>query len=62
MGKDPDAGRDWGQQEKGTTEEEKGMTEVRWHHRLNGHEFEKTLGVGDGRGGLAMGLQRVKHD
>ena len=36
IGKDPDAGRDWGQEEKGTTEDE--MTE--WHHRLHGHEFE----------------------
>ena len=35
-GKDPDAGRDWGQEEKGTTEDEM----VRWHHRLDGHEFE----------------------
>ena len=48
-GKDSDAGRDWGQ-------EEKGMTEVKmagWHHRLDGREFEWTLGVGDGQGGLA---------
>ena len=36
IGKDPDAGRDWGQEEKGTTEDEM----VRWYHRLNGHEFE----------------------
>ena len=36
IGKDPDAGRDWGQEEKGTTEDE--MAE--WHHWLNGHEFE----------------------
>ena len=35
-GKDPDAGRDWGQEEKGTTEDEM----VGWHHQLNGHEFE----------------------
>ena len=49
VGKDPDAGRDWGQEEKGTTEDE--MAE--WHHRLDGHEFEWTLGVGDGQGGLA---------
>ena len=40
-----DAGRDWGQ-EKGTTEDEM----VGWHHRLNEHEFESTLGVGDGQG------------
>ena len=49
IGKDPDAGRDWGQEEKGTTEDET----AGWHRRLNGHEFEKTLGVGDGQGGLA---------
>ena len=48
-GKDPDAGRDWGQEEKGTTEDEM----VGWHHRLNGHEFEQTPGDGDGQGGLA---------
>ena len=36
IGKDPDAGRDWGQEEKGTTEDEM----ARWHHRLDGHEFE----------------------
>ena len=50
--KDPDAGKDWGQEEKGKT----GMTEdemVEWHHWLNGHGFECTLGVGDGQGGLA---------
>ena len=49
IGKDPDAGRDWGQEEKGTTEDEV----AGWHHRLGGHEFEWTLGVGDGQGGLA---------
>ena len=47
-GKDPDAGRDWGQEEKGTTEDEM----AGWHHRLNGHESEWTPGVG-GQGGLA---------
>ena len=47
--KDSDAGRDWGQDEKGTTEDEM----AQWHHRLNGHEFEWTLGVGDGQGRLA---------
>ena len=47
--KDPDAGKDWGQEEKGTTEDEM----VGWHHRLNGHEFGWTLGVGDRQGGLA---------
>ena len=44
----PDAGRDWGQEEKGTTEDEM----AGWHHRLNGREFEWTPGVGDGQGGL----------
>ena len=47
--KDPDAGKDLGQEEKGMTED--GM--VRWHHWLNGHESEWTPGVGDGQGGLA---------
>ena len=46
--KDPDAGKDWGLEEKGTIEDEM----VAWHHRLNGHEFEQTPGVGDGQGGL----------
>ena len=49
IGKDSDAGRDWGQEEKGTKEDEM----AGWHHLLNGHEFEWTLGVGDGQGGLA---------
>ena len=48
-GKDPDAGKDWRQEEKGTTEDEM----VGWLHRLNGHEFEQALGVGDGQGFLA---------
>ena len=48
IGKDPDAGRDWGQ-EKGMTEDEM----AGWHHWLDGHEFGWTLGVGDGQGGLA---------
>ena len=48
IGKDSDAGRDWGQEEKGTTEDE--MTG--WHHWLNGRESEWTPGVGDGQGGL----------
>ena len=47
--KDPDAGKDWVQEEKGTTEDEM----VGWHHRLNGHGFGWTPGVGDGQGGLA---------
>ena len=49
IGKDSDAGRNWGQEEKGTTEDEM----AGWHHRLDGHEFEWTPGVGDGQGGLA---------
>ena len=49
IGKDPDAGKDWRREEKKATEDEM----VGCHHRLNGHEFEKTLGVGDGQGGLA---------
>ena len=47
--KDPDTGKDWGQEEKGTTEEEI----VGWHHRLNGHGFGWTLGVSDRQGCLA---------
>ena len=47
--KDPDAGKDWGQEEKGMTEDEM----VGWHHWLNGHGFGWTLGVGNGQGGLA---------
>ena len=49
IGKDSDAGRDWGQEEKGTIEDEMGG----WHHWLDGHESEWTPGVGDGQGGLA---------
>ena len=49
VGKDPDAGKDWGQEEKGATEDEM----VGWHHWLNGHEFERALGFGDGQGSLA---------
>ena len=48
IGKDPAAGKDWRQEEKGMTEDEM----VGWHHQLNGHEFEYTLGVDDGQGGL----------
>ena len=47
--KDPNAGKDWGQEKKGTTENEM----VGWHHRLNGHGFGWTPGVGDGQEGLA---------
>ena len=49
IGKDPDAGKDWRQEEKGMTEDEM----VGWHHRLNGCEFEQASGVGEGQGSLA---------
>ena len=49
IGKDSDVGRDWGQEEKGTTEDEM----AGWHHWLDGRESEWTPGVGDGQGGLA---------
>jgi len=49
IGKDSDAGSDWGQEEKGMTEDEM----AGWHHRLDGCESEWTPGVGDGQGGLA---------
>ena len=61
IGKKPDAGNDWRQEEKGTTEDEM----VRWHHQLDIREFEQALGVGDGQGSLACcsswGL-RVRHN
>ena len=61
IGKDPDAGKDWRQEEKGRTE---GM--VGWHHWLHGHEFEQAQGVGDGQGSLACrspwGSQKIGHD
>ena len=47
-GKDPDAGKDSGLEEKGTTEDEMGG----WHHRLNGHKFEQALEDGEGQGSL----------
>ena len=58
--KNPDAGKDWRQEEKGTTENEM----VGWHHQLNGHEFEQAPGFGDGQGSVlqATWLQRVKND
>ena len=61
IGKDSDAGRDWGQEEKGTTEDEM----AGWHHQLDGRESEWTPGVGDGQGGLACcdsWGRRVGHD
>ena len=48
IGKDSDAGRDWGQEEKGTTEDEM----AGWHHWLDGRESQWTPGIGDGQGGL----------
>ena len=47
--KDPDAGKDWRQEDKGTTEDEM----VGWHHWFSGHEFEQTPGSGEGQGSLA---------
>ena len=58
---DPDAGKDWGQEETGMTEDEM----VGWHHRLDGQEFEQAPGVGDGQGSLAccsLWDCRVRHD
>ena len=54
-GKDPDAGKDWGQKEKVMTEDEI----VGWYHRLNGHEFEQAQGVGDGQGSLECTVHGV---
>ena len=48
IGKDPDAGKDWGQEEKGVTEDEM----AGWHHWVNGHEFEWTLEDCEGQGSL----------
>ena len=48
IGKDPDAGKNWGQEEKGAREDEM----IGWHHWLNGHECEQTLGDGEGLGSL----------
>ena len=56
------AGRDWGQEEKGTTED----AMAGWHHQLDGRESESTPGVGDGQRGLvccdSWGCKRVRHD
>ena len=49
IGKNPDSGKDWGQEEEGTTEDEI----VGWYHWLSGHESEQTLGDGEGQGSLA---------
>ena len=59
IGKDPDAGKDWGQEEKEATEDEI----VGCHHQFNGHELEQTPGDSEGQGRLQfMDLQRVRHD
>ena len=60
IGKDPDAGKDWGQDKKGMTEDEM----VGWCHWLNGHGFGWTPVVGDGHGDLACcdGSERIGHD
>ena len=63
IGKDSDAEKDWGQEEKATTEDEM----AGWHHRLHGRESEWTLGVGELRTGTLgvlrfMGSRRVRHD
>ena len=58
MGKDPDAGRDQRQKEKGTTENEM----AGWHHRLNGHESEQTLGDSEGRGSLVCCSPRGREE
>ena len=57
IGKDLDAGKDWGKEEKGVTEDEM----VRWHHQLNGHEFEQTSGDSEGQGshGVAKSQTQV---
>ena len=49
IGKDPDAGKKWRQEEKGMKEDEM----VGWYHQLDGHEYEQAPGVGDGQGSLA---------
>ena len=61
IGKDPDASKDWGQEKKGAPEDEM----VGWHHQLNGHEFEPTLGDSGGQGSLAcccLWDGRVRHN
>ena len=61
IGKDPDTGKGWRQEEKGMTKDEM----VAWHLRPNGHEFEQALGVGDGQGSLVCCTPlncRVGHD
>ena len=61
IGKDPDAGKDWGQEEKGMTEDET----VGWHHQLDGHEFEQAPGDGEGQRSLVCcspWVTRIRHN
>ena len=65
IGKDPNAGKDWKQEKKGVTWDD--WDEVGWHHWLNGHEFEQTLGDSEEQGSLvccmqSIGSQRVGHN
>ena len=55
--KDPDSAKDWRQEETGMTEDEV----VEWHHRLDGHEFEQALGVGDGQGASVYGVPKSRR-
>ena len=57
MGEDPDAGKDWGQEEKGVAEDEM----VRWHHWFNGHEFEQAAGDNEGQGSLLLLLSHFSR-
>ena len=57
IGKYPDSGKDWRQEEKGMIEDEM----VGWYHRVKGHEFEQTLWVGDGQGGLCVYMHSFSH-
>ena len=58
IGKDPDAGKDWRQEEKGMTEDEM----VVWHHQINGHEFEQALGDDEGQRSLACCIPWVHKE
>ena len=57
-GKDPDAGKDWRQEEKGMTEDKMGG----WHHWLDAHEFEQVPGIGDGPGSLSCCSPRGRKE
>ena len=58
IGKDPDAGKDWRQEEKGMTEDKM----VVWHHQINGHEFEQALGDDEGQRSLACCIPWVRKE